>query len=104
MKIVINYDNDNALTPRDDSDSLYMPKIKREDDLSASKIALMHRNNNSKKKKREGREIIATINNADNTSINRTEITRKQNGKKNHSMDSSCDKQMKSHTRKLGHG
>ena len=46
-----------ALHPRDDEDRLYVPKKKEEEDFTAAK------------------------NNADNISINRTEITRKQKWK-----------------------
>ena len=74
-----------------------------EEDSPALKIASMHRYNELHKK-RGGRLITAFRNNTDNTSINRTKIIRKQKWKEKNCMDISCDKQAKSHKRKLGRG
>ena len=50
-----------------------------------------------------GKLITVTRNNTVNISIKRTELTRK-NGKENNCLETSSDKQAKSHTRKHGHG
>ena len=55
-------------------------------------------------KKHGGRLITATRNITDNTSINRTKITRKQKWEENNYKDISSDKQVKSQTTNLGHG
>ena len=80
---------------------------KDEEDSSVFKVGSMHRYKDLKiTLEKHGRRLITTIgNNTDNTSINRTLITRKQKcEEKNNCMDISCDKQMKSLTRNLGHG
>ena len=55
-------------------------------------------------KKRGARLISATRNNTDNTSINRTKITRKQKCEEKQVYGHFSDKQVKSHTSKLEHG
>ena len=64
-----------ALHPKDDVDCTCQEKNEE-----ALKIASMHRYNDYKttKKKHGGTLITATRNNTDNTSINKTKITRKQ--------------------------
>ena len=52
--------------------------------------------------KHRGRLITSTRNHTDNQRINRTEITRKQNRKKNNSMDVLSDYQVTYHTSKRG--
>ena len=77
-----------ALHHRDDIDRLYVLRKKGgrglagiEDGVDASIQRL-----EDKIEKREGRLITAIRNNTDNATTNRTEITRKQNGKKNNTM------------------
>ena len=77
-----------ALQLRDDVDRRYVEKKKGEgltsieDNIDASIQQL-----EDYIEKREGRLFTPTKNNTDNTSIKRKEGTRKQNGKKNDSMD-----------------
>ena len=66
-----------ALYSKDDIDCM-CPEKKEEEDLPAFKIASMHERLEDYIKKSRGRLITATINNTDNTSINRTKIARKQ--------------------------
>ena len=78
-----------ALHPGDDVDRIYVSRkgggrghVSIEDSVEASIQRLEHYI-----EKRGGRLIADTRNNTDNTRIDRTKITRKQNGKKNNSMD-----------------
>ena len=94
-----------VIHPRDDTDRLYVSRKgggrgfdSIQDNVDASIQGLKDYIN-----KHEGRLTTAIRNNTDNTSINRTEIIIKQKWKENNSMDTSSDKQAKSHTRKLGH-
>ena len=78
-----------ALHLRDDVDILYVSRkeggrglTSNEDSVDVSIQRLEHYI-----QKRAGELIIATRNNTDNARTNGTEITRKQNRKKNNSMD-----------------
>ena len=79
---------------------------KEVEDLSSMKLVLVHRCDDSMTtiKKSTERPITVTRNNTNHRRINRTTITRKQNGKKSNCMNISNDKQTKSHARRLEHG
>ena len=83
-----------ALHPRDDVDKLYMSRKEGERGLAniQDSVDALIQKLEDYIKKRSGRLVIATKNNTDNTRINRTKITRKQNGKINNCTNISGDK------------
>ena len=93
-----------ALHARDDVDGLYVLRKERERRLASiqDSVDTSIRRLEDYTKKNNGRLITTTKNNTNNTSINKTKITRKQKwDEKKNSVDISSNKQARPHKKRL---